>query len=80
MILIYGKPSCPHCVEAKSLAESNGLTYSYTSIGTDIEVEDFKSLFPLARTVPQIIIDGVKIGGYTEFKQWIESRSEPITG
>lgn len=80
MISIYGKPSCPHCVEAKSLTESNGLAYNYISIGTDIGIEDFKSLFPLARTVPQIIIDGVKIGGYTEFKQWIESRPQPITG
>ena len=46
MILIYGKSGCPHCVEAKALAESKGLQYTYTSIGQDMMLEDFKELFP----------------------------------
>lgn len=80
MILIYGKPGCPHCVEAKALAERKGLNYNYTAIGSDMMVEDFKELFPEARTVPQIVIDGVKIGGYAEFREWVDNQPQLLQG
>lgn len=80
MILIYGKSGCPHCVEAKALAESKGLQYTYTSIGQDMMLEDFKELFPNARTVPQIIVDGVNIGGYAEFREWVNSQPSFLAG
>ena len=32
--------------------------------------------FPTARTFPQITIDGESIGGYTEFREFIDSNRE----
>ena len=66
MIRIYGKPDCPYCVRSKSFLEARGIKYQYFQIGEEIEMSDFVKMFPNARSVPQIIVDDTKIGGYTE--------------
>ena len=66
MIEIYGKPQCPFCDRAKALCEQKGLEYTYKSLGTDFDRDEMLTTFPGARTFPQIILDGNKIGGYTE--------------
>jgi glutaredoxin len=38
----------------------------------DFDREALMETFPGARTFPQIIVDGKKIGGYTEFKQLVD--------
>ena len=39
-------------------------------IGEDFTREEVLELFPGARTFPQIKIDDVNIGGYTELEKW----------
>ena len=46
-----------------------GLEYEYKSFGTDFTREEMMETFPTARTFPQIIVDGNKIGGYNELKE-----------
>ena len=41
----------------------------------DYTRDDFFKKFPNARTFPQIIIDGKKIGGYSELEKWLQSNS-----
>ena len=43
-------------------------------LGTDFDGLEMFETFPSARTFPQIIVDGEKIGGYTEFEKLIEKR------
>ena len=69
MIEIYGKDNCPYCDMAKNLCEQKGLDYEYKQLGTDFDRDEMISTFPGARTFPQIILDGQKIGGYTELKE-----------
>lgn len=66
MIQIYGKPRCPFCVKAKNLCDIRGYKYTYKSLGADYTKEELLELFPGARTLPQIIVNGNKIGGYSE--------------
>lgn len=73
-MLIYSKDNCTYCTQAKNLADREGIEYIETKLGQDMAVEDFKALFPDQKTVPLIIIDEVKIGGYNEFSKWIQSR------
>ena len=40
-------------------------------MGKDFLAADVRELFPGARTFPQIIVDGEKIGGYTELEKMI---------
>ena len=68
MIEIYGKPQCPYCDMAKQLCEQKGVEYEYKSFGTDFTREEMIETFPTARTFPQIIFMGEKIGGYNELK------------
>lgn len=68
MIEIYGKPQCPFCDKAKALCEREGKEYTYKQLGEDFGREEMLELFPTARTFPQIIVNGEKIGGYTELE------------
>lgn len=65
-IIVYSKEHCPACIKAKSLLSIKNMEYTETVIGKDILREEFIELFPEQKTVPLIIIDGVKIGGYDD--------------
>ena len=57
-ITIYTKSNCPNCVSAKQLLKSKGLEY------TERDVETYLvPLPPEARQMPQIFIDGQRVGG-----------------
>ena len=80
MIEIYGKPQCLFCDKAKSLCETRGFKYTYKSLGTDYTREELMEQFPNARTVPQIVIGGKKIGGYDQFTQYLDDTGYNGTG
>ena len=69
---IYSKPQCPFCVQAKALAEREGHELTYKMLDEDFDRETLMETFPGARTFPQIIVDGNKIGGYQEFKKLVD--------
>ena len=70
---IYSKPQCPYCVQAKALAEREGHELTYKMLDEDFDRETLMETFPGARTFPQIIVDGEKIGGFTEYKALVEA-------
>ena len=63
---IYSKSNCSYCVMAMNFFDSKGITYEvYSADDPDIFNEMLKRN-PKARTVPQIFIDDMLIGGYTD--------------
>lgn len=74
-VLVYSKSSCPSCMKAKVLLDLKGIEYTESVIGQDILREDFIELFPEQKTVPLIIIDGVKIGGYEELRDHLDNKA-----
>lgn len=80
MIEIYGKPQCPFCDKAKMLCETRGLKYTYKSLGSDYSREELLEMFPGARTVPQIKVNGVAIGGYDKLGPYLEETGYNGTG
>jgi len=68
---IYSKPNCPFCVQAKGLAEREGHELTYKMLDEDFDRETLMETFPGARTFPQIIVDGEKIGGFTEYAKLV---------
>ena len=80
MITIWGKPACPSCMKAKALCESRQYKYEYKELGKDFTREDVFETFPTARTFPQIIIGGNKVGGYEQMVDYIENTNYTGTG
>jgi glutaredoxin 3 len=65
-IRVYSTRWCGYCVRAKTLLEDRGIEYEEISLDNDPAFR--QKLFDLTGgcTVPQILIDGRPIGGYTE--------------
>ena len=65
-IRVYTTRWCAYCVRAKALLDDRGIAYEEVSL--DDEPAFRQKLFDLtgSRTVPQVLIDGRPIGGYTE--------------
>jgi glutaredoxin 3 len=63
---MYTTNWCGYCVRAKALLEAKGLPYE--EINLDREPNFRHRLLELTGgyTVPQIVVDGEPIGGYTE--------------
>lgn len=80
MIEIWGKPQCPYCERAKALCESRNLPYIYKQLDVDFTREEILETFPGARTFPQIIVGGTKIGGYDKLGTYLEETNYNGTG
>lgn len=71
-IVVYSKANCPHCLKAKRALAENNYDYTEVIIEVDITRTEFLNLFPEAKTVPFILVNGDPIGGYTELTEWIQ--------
>jgi glutaredoxin 3 len=69
-VKIFSTASCPFCVKAKQLLTKWNISYEEAMIDTDHSARrEFATATNGARTVPQIIIDGECIGGFTELTE-----------
>ena len=68
MIEIWSKPQCVFCDKAVQLCQIKELEFKKYMIDVDYSREDLMDKFPNARTFPQITMDNVYIGGYTELE------------
>lgn len=62
-ITIYTKSNCPNCVSAKNLLKSKGLEYTERDVGIPEWRDSLARNAPDARQMPQIFIDGQRVGG-----------------
>jgi glutaredoxin 3 len=65
-IQMYTTRWCGYCVRAKALLDSRGLRYEEISLDDDPAFRQRLEELTGGCTVPQILIDGEPIGGYTE--------------
>lgn len=72
-IKIYSKTICPYCSAAKNWLKSRGYSYEEINLDNDEERTKFyESIGNNIKTVPQIFVDGERIGGYQELvKSWL---------
>ena len=67
-IEIYTKNWCPYCHAAKALLDDEGLTFEEFDVTDDSELEEEMILRAERRTVPQIFIGGVHVGGFDDLR------------
>lgn len=85
-VMMYTKPACPFCDQAKALLRAREVQYDVVNLDvgqkkepgeTYIPVAEFKSAYPTQRTVPFILRvdeDSVNpIGGYPELQRYLST-------
>lgn len=64
IITLYTKTNCPNCVTAKQLLKSKGLNYMEWNVQeSPTTLDRLLAEYPEARQMPQIFIDGQRVGG-----------------
>jgi glutaredoxin 3 len=63
---MYTTRWCGYCVRAKTLLDGKGLEYDELHLDDDAQFRHTLHDLTGGWTVPQILIDGKPIGGYTE--------------
>ena len=80
-VVIYSKSNCNWCVKAKELMNKLQLNYTEKVLDVDYTRDYLRALLygdnpvsvtpPL--TVPQIFVDGYRVGGYEDFAEWCDN-------
>ena len=63
--IVWSKDQCPYCDQAKALLKQKGIPFEERKIGDGYTKEELLEAIPSAGTVPQIILDGELVGGFT---------------
>lgn len=68
-VTLFTRPGCPHCARAKEILSEKGHVYNEIVLGRDASNQ---ALFAVtgASKVPQIYIDGKKIGGRDDLENY----------
>ena len=67
--IVWSKPQCPYCDQAKALLNAKGYVIEERKIGNGFTKEQLLEDVPSARSVPQIFLDSVYLGGFDELKR-----------
>ena len=62
-ILMYTKSNCPNCTAAKMVLKMNDLDFVEVDVELGTRWENLLKEFPDARQMPQIFINGQRVGG-----------------
>ncbi len=68
---IYTSNTCPYCIKAKKLLQMLKLDYTEHNVDNDFDkmCEDLSAKYnQKVQTVPQIIINGHYVGGYSDLE------------
>jgi glutaredoxin 3 len=65
-ILIYTTKICPYCVMAKRLLDKKGVAYTEINVDTQADLREEMMRKTKRRTVPQIYIGDLHVGGFDE--------------
>lgn len=69
-VTVYSTGTCPICVKTKALLDKWGIAYNEIRIDLAQDaLREFSRVTHGARTVPQIVIDGECIGGFSELTE-----------
>lgn len=67
---VWSQTNCPACTEAKRLLDLHSIAITEKMLGFNgYTKKDLIDVVPQARSVPQIFLDGVYVGGLQELKQ-----------
>ena len=70
--IVWSKENCPYCVQAKALLKQKDIEFEERNINKEWTREQLLEAVPTARTLPQIFLDDVHVGGFTELRKHLQ--------
>jgi glutaredoxin 3 len=65
-VVMYRTPFCPYCTRAEQLLHRKGVSVKEVDVSDDAAKRDWLISATRQRTVPQIFINGVSVGGFDD--------------
>jgi glutaredoxin 3 len=65
-VVMYRTPFCPYCMRAEALLRRKGVAVREVDVSDDPAARRWLLEVSQQRTVPQIFINGVSVGGYDD--------------
>lgn len=69
MYIVWSKPMCPQCDEAKAILRNKQIQYEERVIGQGWTKEQLLEQVPHARSVPQIFANDEYVGGVSQLRK-----------
>lgn len=77
-VAILTRDGCPFCAQAKGMLRDAGIEFEELILNRDFKDQTLRALSS-AHTYPQVFIDGERIGGSDDLRQWLQGRQERTT-
>ncbi len=65
-VVVYSKVPCPYCVQVERLLQAREIPYEKIDLTGDVAAISELSAKTGMFTLPQVFVDGMLVGGYTE--------------
>lgn len=72
-VSIMTRKGCPFCAKAKAMLEDDGIEYEELELNRDYTDRSLRAI-ARAGSVPQVFINGERIGGSTDLEAWLNAR------
>jgi glutaredoxin 3 len=80
-VQVYTTPVCPYCVQAKRLLTQKGVKFDEIDVANDNDKRTWLVKTTGQRTVPQIFIDDVPYGGFSDIAELDrQGKLDPLLG
>ena len=63
---VYSKDGCPYCEKIKEVLDLTKLSYVVYNLNEDFDKKSFYEEFGEGSTFPQLVLDGIHLGGCQE--------------
>ncbi len=65
-VVVYTTDYCPYCTHAKALLQKKGAPFREIRVDHRPDIRTWLSDVTSQRTVPQVFVNGVPLGGFTD--------------
>ena len=73
-VTIMSRRGCPFCTKAKNMLNDAGISYEELVLNRDYSDRSLRAVAN-AQSVPQVFINGEKIGGSDDLEAWLKTRA-----
>ena len=71
---VFSKDGCPYCSKIQEVLKLAGLNYVTYKLDKDFDKASFYGEFGKGSTIPQIVLNGQKLGGCTDTVKYLQEK------